>query len=100
MKPMTIDEVVRDIHALESDLENYERKYGVLSETFYEAYTSGEEPAEDAWVLDWSDWAGAYEIWLHRRKQYRELICNLTVQTSLAELINRSARREPLELAS
>jgi hypothetical protein len=97
---MKIDEVVRDIHALESDLENYERKYGVLSETFYEAYSLGEEPAEDAWVLDWSDWAGAYEIWLHRREQYREMIRTLAAQTSLAELINRSARRAPLELAS
>jgi len=97
---MNIDEVVRDIHALESDLENYERKYGVLSETFYEGYNSGEEPAEDAWVLDWSDWAGAYEIWLHRREQYREMIHTLAAQTSLSELINRSARREPLELAS
>lgn len=98
--PMKIDEVVRDIHALESDLENYERKYGVLSETFYEAYQAGEEPSDDAWVLDWSDWAGAYEVWLHRREQYREMIRNLTAQTPLAELINRSARREPLELAS
>jgi hypothetical protein len=32
---MTIDEIVRDIHALEADLENYELKYGILSETFY-----------------------------------------------------------------
>ncbi len=55
MMPIKIDEVVRDIHALDADLENYERKYGVLSETFYEAYSAGEEPADDAWVLDWSD---------------------------------------------
>jgi hypothetical protein len=97
---MKIDGVGRDIHALESDLENYERKYGVLSGTFYEAYASGEEPAEDAWVLDWSDRAGAYEIWLHRREQYREIIRDLTAQSSHAELLNRSARREPLELSS
>lgn len=97
---MKVNDVVRDIHALESDLKNYERKYGVLSETFYEAYQSGEEPAEDAWVMDWSDWSGAYEIWLHRREQYREMIRTLTAQSTLAELINRSARREPLELAS
>jgi hypothetical protein len=56
---MTIDEIVRDIHALEADLENYERKYGILSETFYEAYSMDEEPANDTWVLDWSDWVGA-----------------------------------------
>jgi hypothetical protein len=67
---MTIDEVVRDIPALEADLENYERKYGILSETFYEAYQSGEEPADDAWTLDWSDWSGAYEIRERRRQEY------------------------------
>ena len=54
---MTIDEIVRDTHTLEADLENYERKYGILSETFYEAYSMGEEPADDAWVVDWSDLA-------------------------------------------
>lgn len=45
---MTIDEIVRDSHALEADLENYERKYGILFEMFYEAYSMGEEPADDA----------------------------------------------------
>jgi len=71
---MTIDEVASDIHLPEADLENYERKYGILSETFYEAYSAGEEPAEVAWVWDWSDWAGAYEICMQRREQRRELI--------------------------
>lgn len=96
---MTIDEVMRDIHALEADLETYERRYGLLSETFYEAYRAGEEPADDAWVLDWSDWAGAYEIWLKRRAQYQEMIRKLTAQTTLSDLLQRAARREPLKLA-
>jgi hypothetical protein len=100
-KPMTIDEIVRDIHALEADLENYECKYGILSETFYEAYSIGEEPADDAWVLDWSDRAGVYEIWLRRRQQYQDLIRNLTSQTTLSEgMKHLAARREPFELAS
>jgi len=81
---MTLDEILRDIHTLEEDMRigirglTYERKYGVLSETFYESYINGEEPADDAadrnpadWALDWNDWAGTYEIWLRRREQYR-----------------------------
>ncbi len=32
-------------------------------------------------MLDWSDWAGAYEIWLHRRAEYQDLIRNLTAHT-------------------
>jgi hypothetical protein len=97
---MTIHEIVREIHVLEADLANYERKYGLLSETFYQAYSAGDEPPDDAWVLDWSDWAGAYEIWLHRRQQYQDLIRTLTTQTTISELMKRAARREPLELAS
>ena len=75
---MAIDEIVQDIHALEADLENYERKYGMPSEAFYRSYAAGNEPADDAWVLDWSDWAGAYEVWLKRRQQYQDLIHNLS----------------------
>lgn len=63
-----------DIHAMEEDLLMFERKYGVLTETFYAAYKQGEEPEDDTWVLDWSEWAGTYEILLHRRKKYQEAV--------------------------
>jgi hypothetical protein len=55
--------------------------YHVLTETFYESYVNGEEPPEDAWVLDWNDWAGTYEIWLRRREQYRTLVQALRKHT-------------------
>ncbi len=97
---MTLDEIFRDIQALEEDLGNYERKYGVLTQTFYESYVNGEEPANDAWVLDWSDWAGLYEIWLERQQQYSELIGTLQKQTPLSELIKRAANRESISLPS
>ena len=87
---MTLDEIVRDIHALEGDLDTYERKSGVLPETFYESYTAGEEPADDAWMLDWSDWAGAYELWLRRKQQYQDAIRQVQQGTTLANVIQRS----------
>ena len=93
---MMLDEILRDIHAMEEDLLTYERKYGVLSDTFYESYRNGEEPADDAWVLDWSDWAGAYEIWLRRRRQYHEVMDALKTQNKLSSVIERAARREPI----
>ena len=71
---MTLQDIISDIHALYEDLEVYERKYGVLSETFYELYTSGEEPDDQAWVLDWTDWAGTYQILLRRQEQYQNTI--------------------------
>ena len=97
---MTLDEILHDIHALEQDLQTYERKYGVLSETFYESYMNGEEPDDDAWVMDWSGWAGAYEIWLRRREQYQVAIRHLRVQNPiLGNIIKRTARRENIPVS-
>jgi hypothetical protein len=96
---MTLEEILDDIHAMEEDLLTFERKYGVLTETFYEAYERGEEPEDDAWVLDWSEWAGTYKILLHRRSKYqqavRELIQRKAVQ-NVSNLISRAARHESL----
>ena len=98
---MTLQEIIADIHALNEDLEIYERKYGVLSETFYESYQNGEEPGDDSWVLDWSDWAGAYKTLLRRQGQYRRAIHTLRDQSpALADVIERTSRREPIPVAS
>lgn len=97
---MTLKEILHDIHTLEQDLQTYERKYGVLSETFYESYMNGEEPDEDAWVIDWSAWAGTYEIWLRRREQYQSAIRNLRTQSPvLGNIIKRTARREDIPVS-
>lgn len=93
---MTLDEIVQDIHALEEDLSTYERKYGVLSETFYAAYVQGEEPPEVSWVADWNDWAAAHEIWVDRRQRYQNAIEALQKQTRLIDLIQRAAHRESI----
>ena len=94
---MTLDDILQDIYALEDELRSYERKYNVLSETFYAAYTSGEEPHDDAWVRDWTAWASAYKLWLRRREQYRTAITNLQAKTgSLSSMIARTARHEPI----
>jgi len=94
---MTLDETLQDIHALEQDLVTYERKYGILSEVFYASYINGEEPGDDAWVLDWVRWASAYKVWLRRREQYRAAIEVLRIQTgSLAGVVERAAWYEPI----
>ena len=86
---MILRDILEDIHALYEDLEVYERKYGVLSETFYELYTSGEEPEDEAWILNWADWAGAYQLLLRRQEQYRSTIQALQSQTqSLVSILD------------
>ena len=98
---MTLQEILADIHALKEDLEIYERKYGVLSETFYELYSSGEEPENSDWVLDWSGWAGAYKTLLRRQEQYRRAIENLKLEShTLSGVIGRTSRHEPIRIAA
>ncbi len=71
---MTPQEILTDIHALEEELLDFERKYGVRSEVFYAAYASGEEPQDESWVLDFGEWASVYRTWLARQAVYRDEI--------------------------
>jgi hypothetical protein len=98
---MILQDVIDDIHALYEDLQVYERKYGILSETFYELYEGGTEPENDDWVLDWSDWAGAYKLLIRRQEQYRETVRELKKRpSSLISLIAGGSRHEPVRIAS
>ena len=71
---MRPQEILTDIHALEEELLDFERKYGVRSETFYAAYSAGEEPQDESWVLDFGEWASVYRTWLARQATYRDEI--------------------------
>ena len=89
---MEIQQILIDIHALEQDLLAFERKYGVRSETFYAAYASGEEPEDDSWVLDFSEWSSVYRTWLVRQAEYRNEVQLIQQDTpSLAGLIQVAA---------
>lgn len=68
---MKIVQILADVHALEEELLDFERKYGLRSETFYGAYISGEEPEDESWVLDFTEWASVYRTWLARLADYR-----------------------------
>ncbi len=85
---MKLSTVVQDIHRLNHVLERFERMYGIMSYTFYEAYRAGEEPPDDAWVLDFEKWAGLYEVWRDRKLAY-DAILQRTRQkeSSLSSLI-------------
>jgi len=88
---MTLQEILSDIHSLEEDLLAFERKYGIRSEIFYAAYSSGEEPEDDNWVLDFGEWASVYRTWLDRQAEYRNEIQRRQANVpSLAGLIHVS----------
>ena len=66
---MAIHELVIEIKLLERRLTLYEEKYGVLSEDFYAALTSGKLADYDAYYeprADCSRWEGIYQT-LQRR---------------------------------
>ncbi len=89
---MKLAALVADIHRLNHTLERFERKYGVMSLTFYELYNTGIEPENDAWVLDFEEWAGLYEVWRDRQRAYREALAPLyQKQPSFAIFIQPAA---------
>jgi hypothetical protein len=66
---MTGQQLLADIHALETEILAFERKYGIRSETFYAGYAGGDEPENDAWALDFGEWASVYRTWLTRQAE-------------------------------
>jgi len=95
---MTLDEILRDVHALRENLLVFERKYGVPSEMFFEAYSHGEEPEDSAWVLDWSEWAATYEILQERLSMYNESVRKAKL-SSFSQLVERTSRHESIPIA-
>ncbi len=88
---MDIHELVIEMKLLERRLTLYEEKYGVLSEDFYAALTSGKLARYDEYDetrADFSRWKGIYETWLRRKEAYaalmkqRDLAENLRFQPS------------------
>ena len=89
---MSAQELLIDIHALEEELISFERKYGLRSDVFHAAYAQGEEPENDAWVLDFTEWASVYRTWLARLAEYRNEISRLQArQPGLAGLVHAAA---------
>jgi hypothetical protein len=89
---MTVQQLLADIHALETELLAFERKYGIRSEIFHAAYAGGDEPENEAWALDFGEWASVYRTWLTRQAEYRNEIERVQPDKgSLAGLIHVSA---------
>ncbi len=83
---MEIYELVIEMKLLERRLTLYEEKYGVLSQDFYAALTSGQLARYDSYDetrADFSRWKGIYETWLRRKEAYGEQIQRRDVAEAL-----------------
>ncbi|MEK7441301.1 MAG: hypothetical protein AAB571_01225 [Chloroflexota bacterium] len=98
---MILNDIVQDIYTLEDEMRIYERKYGVLSETFYQSYAAGEEPLDESWVRDWTAWASAYTLHTKRRKQYNVAVKEMrATMQSMIDVIAQTARHDPIRVSA
>jgi hypothetical protein len=66
---MTLSEILQDLHALETGLREYEARYGVTSEDFYELYQQGllDDDGFES-TREFTRWASAYTMKLERAR--------------------------------
>ena len=69
-KTMMLYEIIQDIHGLETELTQLEKRYGLLSADFYHLYKAGEIEQS----RDFIQWVGYYEAKLAREARYREVM--------------------------
>jgi hypothetical protein len=67
---MKREEIIRDIHGLETELAALEEQYGLLSADFYHFYRAGELEQ----TRDFIRWASYYEAKQERETAYRQLV--------------------------
>lgn len=67
---MTLNEIIQDIHGLDTQLTHLETRYGLLSADFYHLYKAGELEQS----RDFIQWVGYYEAKLAREASYREMM--------------------------
>jgi len=83
---MKLDDLIDDIYAMEKIVKEYEKRYGITSQHFYQLYRAGElDDGDFERTQDFCEWAGAYEIKLEREREFEEL----------SERLLDSLRRKP-----
>ena len=73
LSEMMLSEILQDLHALETRLREYEARYGVASEDFYELYQQGlldDDGFESA--REFTRWASAHTMKLERARAFHE----------------------------
>jgi len=85
-----LQELIVELHNLERELARFEARYGILSETFYAWYQSGQEPKNPDWVQDLAMWAGTYQLKLRRQDKYRRLVEETLAQANVPMVMRES----------
>ncbi len=67
-----LQEILEDLHAAENKCQQFEKRYGLLSEYFFNAYSNGS--LEDDGNLDFAEWAGFFKSKQDRLRRYRAFV--------------------------
>ena len=67
---MTLHEIIHDIHGLDMELTQLEKRYGLLSADFFHLYKAGELEQ----TCDFIQWVGYFEAKLAREVRYHEML--------------------------
>jgi len=90
---LTLEDVIQDIHALETRIRAYERKYGITSQDFYSLYQQGlldDEGFERS--TEFTRWASAYTMKLERETAFE------SASRTFVERLRQEAPDRPLRL--
>jgi len=79
------EEILETLYAARDICIQYEKKYNMLSEQFYELYSQGLLD-EDGLNFDFVDWAGSYKTVLDCQHEYKGRVQQFTVAEKLAHL--------------
>jgi hypothetical protein len=74
---MELKTLISDMIQLETELNRFEKKFGVKSSDFYRAITMGELDEFDAmneYRMEFVEWLALYKTWLSMDEKYRQLI--------------------------
>lgn len=89
---MTLAEILSDIHAIDTALVDFEREYGLLTETFISWYEEGHEPEEQSWVLDFVEWAGLVKSRKRLYELYQRKLSGLQAQGQDVSILMRQTQ--------
>jgi len=82
--------LISELHTINQELTRFEARYGLLSETFFAWYQSGQEPEDPAWVQDLALWAGTYQLKLRRQEKYQRMVQDAITQRNVPTLMRES----------
>ncbi|MBN1877651.1 MAG: hypothetical protein JXA33_25740 [Anaerolineae bacterium] len=85
-----LQSLISELHTIDQELTRFEARYGLLSETFFTWYQSGQEPEDPDWVQDFALWAGTYQLKLRRQEKYRRLVQEAIAQRNIPTLMRES----------